>query len=492
MSAVAGTTSAPAAPFRDARAIFVGLSVLFLGLKLIHLTAANVFMDEAYYWLWGQHPALSYFDHPPFNAWAQAVAALALGWNRLALRAMVALALAGDIAVLYVFSRRLLGARWAQHFWPTLLLFLSTPIFFAVTGLAIPDHWLTFFCLLALYGFVSFLLSVDAGAARLRWLYLGAAALGLAALCKYNAVLLGLGFALTLVLIPRYRMLWRNPHLYLAALLALVLQAPVLVWNAQQGFASFAFILAGRHAGLAAPTSSGVLGYVLGIVAFLSPFGVFAAVRLLLERRARLPGLDLARVLLVLSTTTLLAASFLTDILFHWNIVAYVAALPFLAHWFRSSWLWAGHLIYGVLFVGIVLVNYSVLPVMGLVSYADETSAWAYGWPETAAAVTDAAEENGAAFIAATDYTLASTLAFALRNPDVTSLSARLDQFDYWLASPPPVGRSAIVVADRFRPLTKAMRARFKSIKRLKTLQISRFGVAIDSYDIYLARGFKT
>ncbi len=25
--------------------------------------------DEAYYWVWSQHPQLSYFDHPPFVAW---------------------------------------------------------------------------------------------------------------------------------------------------------------------------------------------------------------------------------------------------------------------------------------------------------------------------------------------------------------------------------------------------------------------------------------
>ena len=25
--------------------------------------------DEAYYWLWSQHPAAGYFDHPPMIAW---------------------------------------------------------------------------------------------------------------------------------------------------------------------------------------------------------------------------------------------------------------------------------------------------------------------------------------------------------------------------------------------------------------------------------------
>jgi hypothetical protein len=32
----------------------------------------NPIGDEAYYWLWGQHMALSYFDHPPLRLAAAA------------------------------------------------------------------------------------------------------------------------------------------------------------------------------------------------------------------------------------------------------------------------------------------------------------------------------------------------------------------------------------------------------------------------------------
>lgn len=40
-------------------------AALLIGLKLYSLVAVNLVSDEAYYWMWGQHPALSYFDHPP-------------------------------------------------------------------------------------------------------------------------------------------------------------------------------------------------------------------------------------------------------------------------------------------------------------------------------------------------------------------------------------------------------------------------------------------
>ncbi len=48
---------------------------------------------------------------------------------------------------------------------------------------------------------------------------------------------------------PRYWHKLKSPHLYLAALLAVGLQVPTLIWNVQNDFASFGFHLYDRHAG---------------------------------------------------------------------------------------------------------------------------------------------------------------------------------------------------------------------------------------------------
>ena len=58
--------------------------------KFAQLAFAGVFQDEAYYWMWGQHPSLSYFDHPPLNAWLLGLSSAVFGWNVLALRVPVA------------------------------------------------------------------------------------------------------------------------------------------------------------------------------------------------------------------------------------------------------------------------------------------------------------------------------------------------------------------------------------------------------------------
>jgi hypothetical protein len=67
--------------------------VLLILLKLAHWSFAGVFMDEAYYWMWAQHPALSYYDHPPLNSWLLGLSSAVFGWNVFALRLPVALAL---------------------------------------------------------------------------------------------------------------------------------------------------------------------------------------------------------------------------------------------------------------------------------------------------------------------------------------------------------------------------------------------------------------
>ena len=45
------------------------LIVALTGLRLIAAARAGLAPDESYYWLWAQHPAFGYYDHPPMAAW---------------------------------------------------------------------------------------------------------------------------------------------------------------------------------------------------------------------------------------------------------------------------------------------------------------------------------------------------------------------------------------------------------------------------------------
>jgi 4-amino-4-deoxy-L-arabinose transferase-like glycosyltransferase len=462
---------------------------LLLAAKLALLVASGPFMDEAYYWMWGQHPALSYYDHPPLNAWLQGAAGALFGWNRLALRVVVALALAGDIFVLRLFAKRLAPEHWRPHFWLTLVLFLSTPIFFATTAVALPDHLLVLGVLTAFHFFASFFLAWrDAPGASWRDLYLGALFLGLAALAKYNAAFLGLGIALFILLSQSYRPLLRKPQLYIAALISALLQAPVLLWNMQEGWASFGFILGGRHGGLSASASGGI-GWLLGVVLFLSPFLLVPIAGFLLKPGSAAGGL--ARIVFLLSSLAIVGVSLFTATLFHWNLVAYLVALPFLVFHFRWRWLYWAQIGYGVLFLGFTLVNYAVVPLTDVRAIRDEASAWVYGWGETAAAVEAARAAHGAGFVATPDYTTAALLGFAMADRDVTSLSPKTDQFDFWFDPAAHAGESAILLGDDWRPLGGAVASQFEEVTLLEEIAVSRFGKPLDTHRIYLGKGFR-
>lgn len=467
------------------------VAALLLLIKLALLVTAGPFMDEAYYWLWGQHPALSYYDHPPLSAWFEGLAGALFGWSLFGLRVMVGLTLIGDIFILWLFARRKPVEQQAGHFWTTLAVFLATPIFFAMTAFPLPDHMLIFCCLGALYGFSRFFDRWRTGTPSLPMLYLGALFLGLAGLAKFNAALLGAGIVAYVLADRRLWALLRGPHLYLAGLLALAIQAPVLLWNFEHGFASFHFTMNARHLGGASSVSTvGVEGFLLGALAFISPFLLLPLLRLLSGRgedRAR--GLGIAT--FAVSTLVLFLASLRADILFHWNLVAYLAVLPFIASYFRWHWELVGQLAYGLICAVLIFVNFSVAPVMALVGApADQASAWSYGWDGVAARVSALRDANGVQFIAGTDYTLASPLAFALRDKDVTSLNPEMDQFDYWFDPAAHRGQTAIIVADHWRPLSEAISHQFQSVELLESVPINRFGYSLGSESIYLGKGF--
>src|SRR6185369_7918298 len=152
----------------------------------------------------------------PLNAWLLALSSAVFGWNMFALRLPVALSFLADILAIYLISRRLAGDRWRDHFWVTLLLFLATPMFWLVSGLALPDHLLLAMCLLAMAYFLRFFMDRAEGQRGSdRDLYLGALFMGLAGLSKYNAAFLALGVGL--YVLAAHRSFLREPRLWFAA-----------------------------------------------------------------------------------------------------------------------------------------------------------------------------------------------------------------------------------------------------------------------------------
>jgi 4-amino-4-deoxy-L-arabinose transferase-like glycosyltransferase len=214
-----------------ARPRIAGSLLLFLAaLQLAYDAHLPLHGDEAYYWVWGQHPALSYFDHPPLTAWLLALTSHA-GVSELWVRLVPLACMVSSAWLVYRLALDLHGRVAAAL---ALILFVALPVTQMGALLATPDATVILFWSLALYAGDRALFAGGGG-----W-YLGVgAAVGLALLAKYTAILFPA--ALLVFLLARRREVLFDGRAWLALALAVALFSPVLLWNAQHEWISFAF-----------------------------------------------------------------------------------------------------------------------------------------------------------------------------------------------------------------------------------------------------------
>ncbi|MGH2374317.1 MAG: glycosyltransferase family 39 protein, partial [bacterium] len=179
--------------------------------------------DEAYYWLWSQHLAWSYPDHPPMIAAVVAASTHLFGDGVLGIRALAVLIATVTPLAVYVAGRDLFDERAAML---AGLITAMLPAFAVGTVFAFPDAPLALFWGLALW----------AGWRALQeggwWWVATGAAVGLALLSKLTAFALVLGFAGALAA-GGWRRAVRDPGFYAGILVAAALFAPVVIWNAR-------------------------------------------------------------------------------------------------------------------------------------------------------------------------------------------------------------------------------------------------------------------
>jgi len=476
------------------RRFMIGTVALLLGLKLWFDIVVPPMGDETYYWMWGQRLELSYFDHPPFHAWVLAVAEMLFGWHWWSVRALTWLALAVTLAVFWSWARRISPNDPADYFWRTATLYLATPIFWLMTTIAFNDYLLIALAFVAAHFFLVFLLHWEAGSRRYLPLYLAALFLGLATLTKYNGALLGFAFAAMVLSRRGWWPLLRNPHIYVAALLSIAIQAPVLIWNLGRDMASFSFHLGTRLAGSDLAIGAGYpLVFLANMVLVLSPFLFIALFRY--PFGARLAGFEdsirrFAFAGFGVSTLTFLAVSFFVYVFFYWNIIAYVALIPAAWRYLGRRWLFWLHAGFGTALAALITINFALFPLANLVGPKDWGTSANFGWDELAVAVRKAQAAHPDAFLGATRYTYAAQIGYQLQTRDVTSFNPLPDQYDIWTDRAALAGRDALIIADGAWPIGFAQ-TQFVSVTLLDTVSITRFGLPVTDYQIWLGETYQ-
>ncbi|MEO6012007.1 MAG: glycosyltransferase family 39 protein [Devosia sp.] len=484
----------PAKPASGLKIIVLQLVVLYLlGLRLWFDIAVTPMGDEAYYWMWGQHLSWSYFDHPPLDGWLQAAVASVLPWSNFSVRALTWLSLAGTLWVFWLWAKRLAPHDPVGWFWHTTAIYLTIPTIAIIGGVAFHDHLLLFFTIASMFAFHRFAADWENGRRGWRWLYLSAALLGLAVLTKYNGVFLGVGYALWVLARPKLRRLLLTPQLWLAALLAVAMQAPVVYWNLIEGMASLKYHFGDRPtAHWGQPNWARVNDFLLVLPIALSPVLLLASLRLIWIRPrgdedSRIIGLS--RTIFFSSTIAWAVIAAYITVYFHWNVVAYAALAPVAYRLLGGRFaLWL-HLLFGLFIGSVAVLSYTVTP-LKIGSIGDPGAVANYGWADVAKRVAAQQGAHPGSFLAATRYTYAAQLGFQLHDADVAAFNPVRSQNDYWWDAAAHAGQDAIIVADPTFPIDAA-RDRFATLEPLETVPVvDRYGTTLWTFEIWLGRGF--
>ena len=144
------------------RAVWIFILVL-TAIRLALISATELSPDEAYYWMWAQRPALSYFSKGPGVALAIRSSIALFGDNEFGVRFWSPLLGAGTSLLLYYFAQRLFSS--LAGFWLVVALNV-TPIFNLGSLVMTIDPLSVFFWVAA---FVAFWRAIELSPAAVPW-----------------------------------------------------------------------------------------------------------------------------------------------------------------------------------------------------------------------------------------------------------------------------------------------------------------------------------
>ena len=303
-------------------------------LRLVYMGPLALLHEEAYYWNYGQHLALAYFDHPPMVGWIIRAFTAILGDTEFAVRAGPFGCWLVAAYYIYRLTAAVLGKSIARC---AVMLMAVLPVYFGLGLIMIPDAPLVACWAGALYYIYRTLID------ERPWSWIGVGIfMGLALLSKYTAGLLGLSVLFFIIFDRRARKWLKRPEAYLALGIAVVLFSPVIWWNAQHDWASFRFQSAGR---LADHFDFDLADLIGSILILLTPTGLLTFGAVLRARSALTTGnstgaardQDRQRAFWLLMTLTVVPLavfvgfSLIRNIKLHWTAPIWLGAIPYMA-----------------------------------------------------------------------------------------------------------------------------------------------------------------
>jgi 4-amino-4-deoxy-L-arabinose transferase-like glycosyltransferase len=469
------------------------LILITTALRLAFAATTGLGVDESYMVSAGRILSLGYFDHPPASWWLVRTATHLTGSEApIVVRLPFILLFAVTTWLMSRLGQEVGGPR--AGFWAAATLNLS-PVFGVTSGTwVLPDGPLD--C--ALTGAALCLIrALPAPDRRGYWCGAGVCA-GLALLSKYSAVLSIAGVFLFLLLSPEHRVWLRRWQPYAAVAIALLIFSPVVVWNIDHDWASFAFQGArasGWHFRPLAPLPT--LG---GEALFVLPW--FWLPMVVLGWHAFHSGCR-ERVLAWLAAPPIVVFALISAwsaqrVLFHWAAPGYLMLFPLLGRFVAAHWDHRGirAAIFGT--AALCLVSVAVIATQLQFDWlraampAKDPTAEGVDWTSLRDDLAARGLLHPGTVVGVPNWRDAGKIAYAL-GPDVTVICLNQDARQFAFASPVAGWTGAdilLLVADRPDTVIPALSGIFRSIDTQPPSAVTLRGRTLKVVAVAIGRGF--
>ncbi|MGK7913398.1 MAG: ArnT family glycosyltransferase [Synechococcus sp.] len=512
-------------------ALLVGL--LVRGLVALYLPAG---FDEAYYYAYTLHPSLSYFDHPALVALSTGVGPWILGnVSPFSIRFGSLLLFTLSLWLLYRTGDRLFGKPAG---WFTLAIATCSPIFQLGFGtLTLPDSPLMLGWTACLYVASQEFFPRESSPNHHAYrptarLAIASLLVGLACLGKYHGAALGFGLVLFCLLSHRHRRALWSKWVALGLVLFAIAISPLLVWNAQHDWASFAFQFGRAASDAPYRLDSLLVTWLLGIAYLFPTIGFtmwwaisrasWATLQPSFRGNGDLGKNDLNNSDRILRYRFLLCVSLPIIVVFTW-MGGYRSILPtwpmpgfwgvtlllgsLTAEWWRRYpravwfWLWSSGLTSSLLMLVAsmhihagLLQSPSTTAFLPLIPVENDASTELLDIRQIRSGIADSpdlqAALNDAEFVATGDWFLSGYVAMAiapLSDAPVICIGPDPRGFAYWDEPSLWGGRSGLYVAtERFGDLDRLSAGTLEAVKPLGSFSLRRGGETVDRVSLDL------
>ena len=390
--------------------------ILFARVAFDVINRIEVHFDEAQYWVWSQNLSLSFLSKGPLAPSLIALSNQIFGQTYFGLKFFSFVAYLGTIITLSLTAFKISNKK--TSFYNALILSALSPAIFILGGVASTDIFLFLFWSLTLYCYVCFFKDRDE-----KWFYVIGITTGLGILAKLTMVLLPVSILLYF-LTTDLRKYFLNIHIYLSAIVAVLISSPILIWNAQNNWLTLFHEI--DHLVSETPTlNPEVLLFTL-ILTIPSSLLLFSKK---IREKVFCSKFDYLIYPTVLMIIFFIIKSFTGKIQLNWSIPIFIGLIPIFASELNAA---KGRaIILSILFLGPIFLL-SNNRISSLIMNYDPLHP-TRGWNET---YQNLFQNEDYDYLASEDYTLLSTAAYFqgdAKNLFLTkSTDRRLTHYDLW------------------------------------------------------------